>query len=128
MTLMRDPLRVLILEDEPSLSMILEHVVHETAPSIVIVRASLAAASEVIDRPFDLAFLDVNLTNGETYDIAKSLKNRNIDFTFVSGTPPEDFPHELRKAAFIPKPFHAHQIQSVVLSAQRKKDGRSIPN
>jgi DNA-binding response OmpR family regulator len=122
---MDDLLRVLILEDEQSISMILEGIVEDTVPSVVVARASLAAAEQVIDQPFDLAFLDIDLLNGKSFEVAKYLQKKDVPFTFVSGASREELPDELRNTAFIPKPFRREQIRAAVLSAQSRKGGSS---
>jgi hypothetical protein len=59
-------LRVLIVEDEPLISMQIEEIVEETVPAVVIIRSSVREAKAVIDEPFHLALLDVDVTNGKT--------------------------------------------------------------
>jgi DNA-binding response OmpR family regulator len=110
-------LRVLILEDETLISLSLEEIVKDTVPSVVIVRASLEAAREVIEQPFDLALLDIDLTNGQTYSIARMLEGREIPFAFVSATARERLPSEFRGAQLITKPFASQEVEQAVVAA-----------
>lgn len=120
-----DLLRVLILEDEPLISMNLEGIVEATVQSVVVVKASVAEGEKVIGQPFDFVLLDVDLTNGATHGIARTLIERQIPFSFVSGSRRMDLPAELRGMPFIEKPYRPDEIVSAVLSAQEKKRERS---
>jgi DNA-binding response OmpR family regulator len=119
---MASPLRVLILEDEPMISMYLEEIVEETVPAIVTIKSSVKATRQVIDEPFHLALLDVDVTDGKTYEIAKTLGDRRIPFVFISGALNHHFPDELLDAPFIKKPFTEFQIKAAVLAADRRRD------
>ena len=120
-----DLLRVLILEDEPLISMNLEGIVESTVESLVVVKASVAEGEKALGQPFDFVLLDVDLTNGATHGIARRLIDRQIPFSFVSGSPRGDLPAELRNVPFIEKPYRADQIIQAVLSAQEQKKQRS---
>jgi DNA-binding NtrC family response regulator len=77
---MATPLRVLIVEDEPMISMYLEEIVEETVPAIVTIKSSVKATRQVIDEPFHLALLDVDVTDGKTMRSRRRLK-RKVDNT-----------------------------------------------
>jgi CheY-like chemotaxis protein len=119
---MASPLRVLIVEDEPMISMYLEEIVEETVPAIVTVKSSVKATRQVIDEPFHLALLDVDVTDGKTYEIARTLDDRRIPFVFISGALNHHFPDELLHAPFIKKPFTEFQIKAAVLAADRRRE------
>jgi DNA-binding response OmpR family regulator len=114
-------LRVLILEDELAISTVLEAIVEETVPSEVSIHDSVESAEKVMDRRFDFALLDINLTNGRSYEIAKRLLRADVPFSFVSGSTHQDMPDELQAAPFIAKPFRHTEIRDAVLAAQRRK-------
>jgi response regulator RpfG family c-di-GMP phosphodiesterase len=119
---MASPLRVLIVEDEPMISMYLEEIVEETVPAVVTIKSSVKATRQVIDEPFHLALLDVDVTDGKTYEIAKTLDDRRIPFVFISGALNHHFPDELLDAPFIKKPFTEFQIKAAVLAADRRRE------
>jgi DNA-binding response OmpR family regulator len=118
---MASPLRVLIVEDEPMISMYLEEIVEETVPAIVTIKSSVKTTRQVIAEPFHLALLDVDVTDGKTYEIAKTLDDRRIPFVFISGALNQHFPDELLDAPFIKKPFTELQIKAAVLAADRRR-------
>jgi CheY-like chemotaxis protein len=116
-----EPLRVLIVEDEPLVSMIIGGIVEETVPSVVIVKTSVEDAKKVLADTLNFALLDVDVTNGKTYEIARLLTERNVPYVFVSGSERAHLPPELQNIRFIPKPFQPAQIRDVVLEADRTR-------
>ena len=107
-------LRILIVEDQPWVAMGLEMMVTEIVRAAVVVEASVAATKEVLHEALDFAFLDVDVTNGKTLEIAQILERKRVPFVFISGSPQEQLPSDLRGAPFIPKPFHSAQIERVL--------------
>jgi DNA-binding LytR/AlgR family response regulator len=99
------PFRILIVEDEPLVAADLEAIVTEIVSAIIIIEASVAATKKVLHEAVDFAFLDVDVTNGKTFEIAQSLERKRVPFVFITGSPQEVLPAELRTAPFIPKPI-----------------------
>jgi DNA-binding response OmpR family regulator len=91
-------LHILIVEDEPWIAMDLEMIIIESVTATVVVEGSVAGTKEVLHEALDFAFLDVDVTNGKTFEIARILERKHVPF-------------ELRSVPFIPKPFHAAQIE-----------------
>jgi CheY-like chemotaxis protein len=106
--------RILIVEDEPWIAMDLETIIIELVTATVVVEESIAATKEVLRQALDFAFLDVEVTNGKTFEIAQILERKHVPFVFVSGSPQDQLPFELRSVPFIPKPFHAAQIEDAL--------------
>jgi DNA-binding LytR/AlgR family response regulator len=113
-------LRVLIVEDEPLVSMSIEEIVEDTVPSVVIVKSSVAEAKAVIEEIFHFALLDVDVTNGKTYEIARLLDFKRVPYVFVSGSVKSHLPAELQNVPFIAKPFLTSQIRDAVLAASQQ--------
>ncbi len=107
-------LHILIVEDEPWVAMDLEMIIIEIVTATVVVERSVADTKKVLDEALDFAFLDVDVTNGKTFEIAQILERKHVPFVFVSGSPQDQLPFELRSVPFIPKPFHAAQIESAL--------------
>jgi DNA-binding response OmpR family regulator len=106
--------RILIVEDEPWIAMDLETLIIELVTATVVVEPSIAATKEALHEALDFAFLDVEVTDGMTFEIAQILERKHVPFAFVSGSPQDRVPIELRSVPFIPKPFHAAQIESAL--------------
>jgi DNA-binding NarL/FixJ family response regulator len=118
---MSDHLRVLIVEDEPLISMALGDIVEDTLPADVVIKSCVREAREVMDQPFDFALLDIDVTNGKTYEIARALGRRNIPYVFVTGSLKEHLPADLMDALFIGKPFMDDQIVAAVRAADARR-------
>jgi DNA-binding response OmpR family regulator len=103
---------VLVLEDDPLISMVIEDLVSGAAQAVVV--SSRTAAREAINRHVDMAILDVDVTNGQTFDIAVLLQEKAVPFIFVSGSNPDKVPPELRHVPFFPKPFDGKTIEQQI--------------
>ena len=106
--------RILIVEDEPWVAMDLEMIIIELVTATVVVEGSIAATKGMLHEALDFAFLDVEVTNGKTFEIAQILERKHVPFVFVSGSPQDQLPLELRSVPFIPKPFYPAQIERVL--------------
>jgi two-component SAPR family response regulator len=62
----------------------------------------------------DFAFLDVNVTDGKTFEVAQILERKRVPFAFISGSSQEQLPSDLRGVPFIPKPCYPAQIERVL--------------
>ena len=107
-------LHILIVEDEPLVAMDLEMMVTEIVTAAVVVETSVAATKKVLHEALDFAFLDVDVTNGKTFEVAQILERKRVPFVFISGSPQEELPSDLRSVPFIPKPFYPAQIESAL--------------
>jgi DNA-binding LytR/AlgR family response regulator len=115
-------LRVLVVEDEIVTAMELEATIIEITAATVIIKTSVASTMKVLQETFDFVFLDIEVTNGKTFEVAQILGRKRIPFAFVSGSSPEHLPHELRVVPFIPKPFRRSEIKQALLSAPEPSD------
>jgi CheY-like chemotaxis protein len=106
-------LHILIVEDDPLVAMGLEMMVTEIVTATVVVKESVAAAKKILHDLLDFAFLDVNVTDGKTFEVAQILERKHVPFAFVSGSPQEQLPSDLRSVPFIPKPCYPAQIERV---------------
>src|SRR2546430_16332392 len=78
---------VLIVEDRPLVAMDLEMMVTEIVTDAVLVQSSVAATKKVLHEALDFAFLDVDVTNGKTFEVAQILERKRVPFVFISGSP-----------------------------------------
>ena len=84
---MTSPKRILVVEDEPLIAMMLEDFLEVLDKEIVGTADSVASAMVLIDRGgIDAAILDVNLRGGEkSGPVADALSERGIPFVFATG-------------------------------------------
>lgn len=103
--------RILIVEDEPLVAAELEMIVADFVAAAIMIEVSVAASKEVLNEGFDFAFLDIDVTNGKTFELARMLECKQVPFAFVSGSDQNQLPVELHGAPFISKPFCAAQAR-----------------
>jgi CheY-like chemotaxis protein len=78
--------RVLLVEDESLVAMLVEDCLVELGVARVEVVANLdAALLQVAEGAFDVAIVDVNLGGVLTYPLADALRARDIPFVFATG-------------------------------------------
>ena len=119
--------RVLIVEDEPLISMMVEGWLIELDHEPVGPASSVATALELMktSRP-DAAILDVVLRNETSYPIARALAQAGIPFAFTTGRNVEDVAGEFAQARLLQKPFDFDGVREaigVLLSRFDARDG-----
>ena len=78
--------RILIVEDEALVAMLLEDMLTELGFDVVGPAHTLPRALELLEsEPVDAAILDVNLGNCRSYPIAQKAAAKGIPFIFASG-------------------------------------------
>ena len=89
--------RVLIVEDETMIAMLLEDVVAEGGYTVVGPVGRLAGALAVaVSGEIDAALLDANLHGESVFPLARVLAERHIPFVFLTGYEVRNFPEEFR--------------------------------
>jgi CheY-like chemotaxis protein len=106
---------ILVAEDEPLISMLLEDLLQALGFDRVHVVSRLdeglaAAQAEA----FDLAFLDPNLNGQPTYPIADQLAARGIPFTMVTGFGIAGLDEGRKRLEVSQKPFTVDDLSSVL--------------
>lgn len=114
--------RILIVEDEPLIAMMLEDFVemldHSCAASVDNVAD---AESAIQDGNFDFAILDVNLRDGEpSWPVADALAAAGIPFVFASGGQLDTPPDRHRNRPFLHKPFTLESVREACEKALEK--------
>ena len=111
---MTKQLRVLIVEDNPIVSLDLEEVVETRGHLVVATSASSAEARCNLDEPLDFALLDVDVVDGTTYGLAGELQDRGVPFAFITASLHRDLPTPLRPVGFVSKPYSEAGIASLL--------------
>lgn len=94
--------RILIVEDDTFVADQLAALVEDNLECAPIVTASARDALAFID--VDFGFLDVTVTDGQTFAVAQRLRERGVPFVFVSASDRSRIPAELAEAPFLRKP------------------------
>ncbi|MGA0598605.1 response regulator [Enterovirga sp. CN4-39] len=111
-------LRVLVVEDEVAISLLLEDMLLDMGCEVVGPAGRLATAAELAQsEQLDLAVLDVNLAGQPIYPVAEALAGRNIPFVFSTGYGSAGIDEPYRDRPVLQKPFAQHELQRVLHSA-----------
>jgi DNA-binding response OmpR family regulator len=103
--------RVLIVEDEPLIAMVLADYLTEAGCQVVGPAQRLEAAQTLIDREeFDGALVDGNLAGKPVTELALALTRKRVPFVFVTGYGREALPPGFHDAPMIEKPFTPEQV------------------
>ncbi len=110
--------QILIVEDDPMVALDLEGIVLGAAgeAQVAVANSVVEARNVLAAMAFDLAFLDIDVLDGKTFEVAALLHERGTPFAFVSGSRPEDVPAPLRDVPFVPKPYHPEDIERTLLA------------
>jgi CheY-like chemotaxis protein len=103
--------RILVVEDEMLVVMVVEAVLDDAACQIVgpfgrLSQALKSAQEDVIDA----ALLDVNLHGERVFPVADALAARNIPFVFVTGYGAGGLPSRFEDSPVLTKPYRAAAV------------------
>jgi CheY-like chemotaxis protein len=104
--------RVLVVEDETLVAMMLEEMLQELNCSVLGPAGDLAEAMGFAEKAeFDLALLDVSLRRTPSFPVADILRKRGIPFAFMTGYGAQDFPAAYQQLPRLSKPFDLPDLQ-----------------
>jgi CheY-like chemotaxis protein len=116
--------RILVLEDEPLIAMVVEDWLAELAYETVGPVGSASAALVLIESASpDAAILDVSLGTGDSTAVAAALRARSIPFAFATGRGTASIDPRFRDAPILAKPYDLESLRKVLASLL----GRSVP-
>ena len=116
-------LRVLVLEDEMIVGMLVEDMLTDLGCIVIGPAATVSAALRLVaDEPLDAALLDVNLGQGASgYPVATELAARGLPFAFVTGYEADGLPEAWRGRPTLQKPFQMAALRDVVAELARAR-------
>ncbi len=118
------PLRLLIVEDESLISMLIETMIRDLGHESVGCAFSVPAALEMLDdreTDIDAAMLDVNLGGRLVFPVAEVLARRNIPFAFLTGYGAQGVPACFSHARVMQKPFTEDDLADAMALLQRER-------
>ena len=108
-------LRILVVEDEMLVSMLVEDMLADFGCSVVGPAADLAEAMELARTgDFDAALLDVNLGGKAIFPVADLLRERGLPFVFASGYGEAGIEASHRGAPVLQKPFRESDLSKAL--------------
>ena len=116
--------QILIVEDDELLNKMLVYNLHSESYGIVSVETVKEAMEVLKSQPFDLVLLDINLPDGNGYEIAKTIRDKYSDTIVIFLTANDRESDEIRgyelgAVDYITKPFSIHSLQRKVENVLR---------
>jgi CheY-like chemotaxis protein len=104
-------IRVLIVEDEPLISLFIEDTLTDIGCSTVAVAANLADATTKVQRvEWDVVLLDVNLHGVQSFGLAETLSEKKRPVVFSTGYGIAGIPAHLQHIPVLQKPFQEREL------------------
>lgn len=108
--------RVLVVEDEMLVSLLIEDMLAEEQCTIVGPYSQIADALEAArTEALDLAILDVNIAGTEVYPVAEILAARHVPFLFLSGYGRDAIPDDHPEWRVCSKPFRLQELVDMLV-------------
>jgi DNA-binding response OmpR family regulator len=116
--------RVLVVEDEAAISLLLEDMLLDFGCEVVGPAARLGTAIELANsEPLDIAILDVNVAGEAIYPVVEALAERKVPFVFSTGYGSAGIQDGLRDRPVLQKPFAQRDLRDTLLKVLRERAG-----
>lgn len=104
---------VLVLEDEPLISLMLEDELSEAGATVIAAYNCREALEAIRSRRFDAATLDLHLREGDCKEVADLLHQQGTPFVITTG---DIHAPDFGAAARVNKPFNPQELVTALLS------------
>jgi DNA-binding response OmpR family regulator len=114
-------LKVLVVEDEGIIAMLLEDMLSELGHDMVGSAGNIEdARAQAAEREFDLAILDVNLGRESSYPLAEDFNARGIPFILSTGY--GRLGAEWGEGVVLQKPFEVKALSAAIQESMRRNE------
>ncbi|MGE0667165.1 MAG: response regulator [Sphingomonadales bacterium] len=115
---------ILLIEDDPAISMIVEEMMTDMGVSSVTIAGRLPVAIEAASSgDFHCAIVDLKLHGKDTFEVARILSGRSIPFAFFTGYT-SDTLGEYASLPVLPKPFAESDLRDIIETLLDRAGGR----
>jgi CheY-like chemotaxis protein len=109
--------RIVVVEDEMTVAMLIEDMVNELSYEIAAVVPRLEDAMRLLDSDdFDVAMLDVHLNGKTVFPFAAELDKRGVPYLFATAYGGRGIPEEFQGHLVLEKPFGPLELGRALLS------------
>ena len=115
-------LRILVVEDEAAISLLLEDMLLDFGCEVIGPAARLAVALEAVSKEaIDLAILDVNVAGEPIYPVADALALKSIPFVFSTCYGSAGIKDVYRDRPVLQKPFAQNDLKQKLVQAKNSR-------
>jgi CheY-like chemotaxis protein len=112
--------RILVVEDEGLVAMLLEDMLADLGHHVVATAGTFEkAAKSAAEADIDVAVLDLNLNGRETYVVAETLSRRGIPFVFATGYASTGVRSDWQHVPVVQKPFQLGDLEHALRAVTR---------
>jgi len=113
-----EPFRLLLVEDEALIALMLEDMVEGMGCAVTALAPRVALGVAMADTgQFDVAILDVNVAGENVEPVAERLAARGVPFIFATGYGEAGVPLRYRDRPVVAKPFRSEQLEAAIHKA-----------
>jgi CheY-like chemotaxis protein len=113
-----DVRRVLIVEDEVLVGMLLEEMLQELGYELAALSTHLDdALSQARTAAFDFAVLDINLNGKQSFPVADAIRSRGLPFVFATGYGRRILDAPYKDTPVLQKPFSLEELRATLARA-----------
>ena len=112
-------LRLLVVEDEALVAMMIENMLDDLGCVVVEVAGTVSRGLVLAgdqELAFDGAILDVNLGGEKVYPVAQALRARRVPFIFSTGYGIDGIAAEFSNVPALAKPYQQQALETVLVS------------
>lgn len=124
---MNEPLsgcRVLVVEDEMLVLMMIEMMLEDLGCKSVVVASTVETAlARVAEQGFDIAMLDMNLGGADSHRVADALDVVNVPYLFCTGNATGDRRDHPKERLVLRKPFQFETLATALAGLLAERDG-----
>ena len=118
--------RVLVVEDEALVAMLIEDMIHDSGDEMVGAASTLTDALALArDAQADVALLDINLGGALAYPVADVLRERGMPIVFTSGYGSAGLIERFQDCPILDKPFDQPSLEQAIETVLRLR-GHSL--
>ncbi|MFD0935086.1 response regulator [Methylobacterium trifolii] len=117
-------IRVLVVEDEAAISMLLEDMLLDFGCTVVGPAARLSTALEMAEaETYTVAILDVNVAGEPIYPVAEAIARRGLPLVFSTGYGGAGIREPFRDRPVVQKPFSQADLKRTLTGAVKAAQG-----
>ncbi|KKA12706.1 chemotaxis protein CheY [Sinorhizobium meliloti] len=114
-------LRVLVVEDESMIAMLIEDTLCELGHEVAATASRMQEALDIARKgQFDIAIIDVNLDGEPSYPVADILAARNVPFIFATGYGSKGLDTRYSNIPLLTKPFLDSELEAVLVQISKE--------